>query len=324
MPYNNITDRTAAGPLISEEVSSEIFQATVEASAVLSLARRLPNMSSKQHRTPVYDSVIEAEFVNGDSGLKQTAEAAWGNVFITAEEIAVMVPVPDAVADDADYDIFGELKPRITEAFGRKIDRAVMFGPAGTPASWPDDLLTGATAASHIVDLSTQVGLGQDLYDIIMDVDGLLGLVEADGYEVNGHVAAMTMKARLRGLRDGVGQPIFHRSLSNGQNVQAKAPYELDGEPMFFPKNGAIDAATALMFSGDWSQLVYRIRQDITFKVFDQGVITDGAGNITYNAMQQDGKVLRAVMRLGWALPNPVNAMNDNDTTRYPFAVLVP
>jgi len=32
---------------------------------------------------------------------------------------------------------------------------------------------------------------------------------------------------------------------------------------------------------------------------------------------------LRAVMRLGWQLPNPINRINPNDATRYPFAVLV-
>jgi hypothetical protein len=28
-------------------------------------------------------------------------------------------------------------------------------------------------------------------------------------------------------------------------------------------------------------------------------------------------------MRLGWQLPNPINRVNQNDATRYPFAVLV-
>ena len=33
---------------------------------------------------------------------------------------------------------------------------------------------------------------------------------------------------------------------------------------------------------------------------------------------------IRAVMRLGWALPNPVNRVNATEATRYPFAILLP
>ena len=33
---------------------------------------------------------------------------------------------------------------------------------------------------------------------------------------------------------------------------------------------------------------------------------------------------LRVVMRLGWQVPNPLNNVNTNAGTRYPFAVLLP
>src|SRR5690606_31488635 len=97
------------------------------------------------------------------------------------------------------------------------------------------------------------------------------------------------------------GQPIFLRTM------QAAADYELDGSPVIFPVNGSMDASQALMFTGDWSQLVYAMRQDMTWKILTEAVIQDGAGNIIYNLAQQDMVALRAVMRLGWQLPNPIN-----------------
>jgi hypothetical protein len=81
-------------------------------------------------------------------------------------------------------------------------------------------------------------------------------------------------------------------------------------------------AASALQFAGDWSQLVYSMRQDITYKVLDQAVIQDAAGNIVYNLAQQDMVALRAVIRLGFALPNPINRMNQIAATRCAFAAL--
>ena len=47
-------------------------------------------------------------------------------------------------------------------------------------------------------------------------------------------------------------------------------------------------------------------------------------GSIAYNLMQNDMVALRAVMRLGWEIPNPVNAMAKDKTKRFPFAVLTP
>ena len=135
------------------------------------------------------------------------------------------------------------------------------------------------------------------------------------------------MRSKLRGLRvpvyngttmDNTGQPLFLSSMQMGGG------YELDGSPINFPRNGAFDATQALMFSGDWDQLVYSVRQDITYKILDQAVIQDSAGNILYNLAQQDMVALRAVMRIGWQLPNPINRINSNEATRYPFAVLLP
>lgn len=311
--YNSLISRTDATALIPEEVSREIIQAVPEASAVMRLARRLPNMSRKQRRMPVLSGLVTAYFVTGDTGLKQTSEAAWENKYINAEELAVIVPIPEAVLDDVDYDVWSEIRPSIVEAFGKAFDQAVLLG-TNAPDDWPDDLVTGATSASHTVTLGT----GADIYDDIMSEGGVIAKVEEDGYAVSGHVAALTMRAKLRGLRDDNGVPIFNRT------VQAASMYELDGAAVEFPRNGSMDAATALMFSGDWTQLVYAMRQDITYKVLTEAVIQDGSGNIVYNLAQQDMVALRAVMRLGWQLPNPINRVNTSASTRYPFGVLLP
>lgn len=313
MAYNKVIDRSDAAALIPEEVSREIVQGVAETSACLRLFRRLPNMSRKQQRIPVLSALPTAYFVNGDTGLKQTTEQAWENKYLNAEEIACIVPIPEAVLDDADYDIWAEVRPRIVEAFGVVIDAAILFG-TNAPDSWPASILDGATSAGHVVALGT----GADIYDDIMGENGVISLVEEDGYMVNGHIAAMTMKARLRGLRDANGQPIFVRSM------QDRTRYELDGEPMEFPANGAFDVTKALMFSGDFRQAVYAMRQEITYKVLTEAVIQDNTGAIVYNLAQQDMVALRAVMRMAWQVPNPVTRLQPTEAQRYPFAVLTP
>ena len=330
MPYDSIIGRSDAAALIPEDVSQTILQGMVQRSAVMQLATRAPNMSRAQRRIPVLSALPTAYFVNGDTGQKQTTEQAWANKYLDAEELAVIVPIPEAVLDDTSYDIWGEVRPRIEEAIGVAFDQAVLLG-TNAPSAWPDDLLTGATAASHTVDLSTIEATG-DAYDAIMGVSGTIAKVEEDGYFVNGHVAALSMRAKLRGLREQVyngtdlsslGVPLFQRSMDR-QDVQGATRYELDGEPIIFPRNGSMVAASALMFSGAWNELIWAVRQDITYKVLTEAVIQDAAGNIVYNLAQQDMVALRAVFRVAWQLPNPINRVQEVEASRYPFAVLVP
>ena len=306
-----IIDRTGAASLIPEENAREIIQGVVTQSAVLQRGRKLPNMSSKTYKMPVLDMLPIAYFVNGDTGAKKTTKQAWDKKFITAEEIAVIVPIPEAVLDDSDYDIWGEVKPRVIEAFGKVIDGAVLFD-LDKPSTWRDGVVTTATKAGSVVTLAT----GDDLYDKIMAEEGIIAKIEESGYFVNGHMADISMRAKLRGLKDTTGNQIFKSDMQNGTT------YSLDGSPMNFPNNGAFDKSKALMISGDFSQLVYAIRQDITFKLFTEGVVQNTDGSIAYNLMQNDMVALRAVMRLGWEIPNPINSMKTDKTKRCPFAIL--
>lgn len=307
----DIIDRTGAESLIPTQEANEIIQGVVTQSAVLQRGRRLANMTSRQYKMPVLDMLPIAYFVNGDTGQKQTTKQAWDKKFITAEEIAVIVPVPEAVIEDSEYDIWGEVRPRIVEAFGKVIDGAVLFD-TNKPSSWRDGIVTTANAAKSVITL----GAEDNLYDKIMGEDGVIAKVEDSGYFVNGHMADISMRAKLRGLKDTTGVPLFKSDMQSGTT------YSLDGSPMNFPNNGAFDKSKALMISGDFSQLVYSIRQDITFKLFTEGVVQNPDGSIAYNLMQNDMVALRAVMRLGWEIPNPINSVQKDKTKRCPFSVL--
>lgn len=311
--YTNVIDRTDSAALVPEDVVKEILQGIPQYSAVMALATKAPNMSRKQRRVPVLSSLPVAYFVDGDTGLKQTSEQAWGNKFFNAEELAVIIPIPEAVLDDTDYDIWGEIKPRIMEAMGIAFDNAVLYG-SNAPASWPVNILAAATAAGNVVALGT----GTDLYDDLLGETGAISLVEEDGYMSTGHVAHMSMRGKYRGLRDLQGQPLFKN------NMQDTSKYDLDGSPVIFPLNGSMDKTKALQFSGDFKQLIYCMRQDITYKILDQAVIQDATGAIVYNLAQQDMVALRAVIRLAWQVPNPINLLNPDEVSRYPISVLTP
>lgn len=309
----NITNRADAEAIIREQVVSNIFQDAPKHSVFLSMAKKLPNMTSNQTRMRVLDFLPTAYWVNGDTGMKQTTRQAWDNVFINAGELAVIVPISDAVLSDAEFDIFGEVTPRVMEAIGQKVDAAVIFGD-NRPAEWGLDIISRARQAGNNVSPAT----GKDYYDLILGENGVFAKVEDDGYGVTGALAPMNFKSKLRGLRDTTGQPIFK------SNMQDVARYSLDGAPITFPENGAFYANIAQLVVGDFSQAVYAIRQDITVKILDQGVIQDpDTKEIIYNLAQQDMTALRIVFRMGWALPNPATRLNE-ERTGCAFAYLEP
>ncbi len=312
MPVNNI-NRTDAEALIREQIVSSIFQDAPKQSTFMSMARKLPNMTSKQTRIRVLDFLPTAYWVDGDTGMKQTTRQAWDNVYLTAAELAVIVPIPESVFDDAEMDIFGEITPRVNEAIGARVDAAVIFGD-NRPKEWQADIITLARQAGNNVPASG----GKDYYDLTLGEGGVFSKVEEDGYAVTGAIGPMTLKAKLRGLRDTTGQPIFTRT------PQDAARYALDGTPIYFPENGAFFPEIAQLVVGNFSQAVYAIRQDITVKILDQGVIQDPTTKeIVYNLAQQDMIALRVVFRMGWALPNPATRINE-DRTGCAFAYLEP
>ena len=312
MPVN-ITSRADAEAIIREQVISTIFQDAPKQSTFMSLARKLPNMTSNQTRMRVLDFLPTAYWVDGDTGMKQTTRQAWDNVFIEAAELAVIVPIPEAVLDDAEFDIFGEITPRVNEAIGQRVDSAIIFG-VNRPRNWQNDIITLARQAGNNV----AVGSSPDYYNLLLGEGGVISKVEKDGYMATGALAAMTMRAKLRGIRSTDGSLIFKSDMQGSTN------YALDGAPMYFPQNGAYDSTIAQLIVGDFKLAVYSIRQDVTVKILDQGVIQDPVTKeIEYNLAQQDMVALRIVFRMGWALPNPATRM-DEDRLGCPFAYLEP
>jgi len=304
---NEIITRGATGPAVPEPVAQEVIQALPGASVLLNRARRV-TMSSKTLKQPVLSALPDAYWVNGDTGLKQTTKAEWSNQVMTAEELAAIVVIPDALFDDSNVPLWDEVRPLLVEAIGRKVDQAGLFG-VDKPTSWPTAVVPGAVAAGNVVQEADGV-------DLAASVAALGGLVAGDGFAINGFASAPGLNWRLVGLRDTNGSPIYTPSLSAG------APANLYGYPLNEVTNGSWNAAAATLLAADWTKFVVGVRQDITFEVFNTGVISDADGKVIVNLMQQDAKALRVVFRVGFQVANPITRVGSG--AKYPAGVLTP
>jgi hypothetical protein len=254
---------------------------------------RQVRMATNQTRMPVLSALPTAYFVSGDTGLKQTTEAAWANKLLNVEELAAIVPIPEAVFDDAGFDVWGSIAPLLQDAIARALDAAVIFG-TNKPASWGGAIVTDATTAGNVVNRS--VGTPAPTR------------------------RACPATSRTPSPRS---RPTASRSTASWRNVlQGPAPQHPRRErqparrglpdrhlrrPGLLPDARpvarlGVGAAEAIV--GDWSQAILGIRQDITYKVLDQSVITDAGGLVQYNLAQQDMIALRVVFRCAFQTAN--------------------
>ena len=295
--------KTDVGALIDEQVVSEIFKDAEKESKALSLFRRLPNMTSDKTKLRVSDALPIAYFVDESSnnGRKNITKAAWKNVFITAEELAVIVPIKENLLNDASVDLWAEIRPQLVSAIAKTVDAAIFRGE-GAPTSWGNGIIPTIIAKGKSVE-ETENGLYSDINDVMTEV-------EESGYNVTALLGGVGLKGKFRMMTDTTGQPL------NTTEIGSLRREYLD--------NGAWDKDVATLIAGDFSQAVYAIRQDVTYKVLDQAVIQDPSdGSIMYNLAQEDMVALRVTFRMGYAIPNPVTAL-DGTSARYPFAALVP
>ena len=315
MATNNIISRTDAGGLIPEEVSKAMLtnlEERAQGSAVLKLFRRVP-VGRAQVRLPVLSALPIAYWVTGDTGLKQTTEVNWANKFLNIEELAVIVPIPENVIDDADTPIWDQVQPLCEEAAARLIDGTVFFG-TNAPASFPNNVVAAAIAAVNVVARGTSAAAAGG---IVGDHSAVLSALEADGFDATGGVANRTVRGLARQARNTQGDRF-------GEITITKEMVSIDGVEYAFPMRGLWPSGSSVaeLIALDEAEFVAGVRRDISWKLLDQAVIQDNTGAIVYNLAQQDIVAMRMTMRLGWQVSNAINYDQAVEANRYPAAVL--
>lgn len=290
-----ITDREAAGATMRPDMASEIIKALPANSVVMANAKTV-RLTSKEREQPVLAALPDAFWIDGDTGNMQTTAGKWEKTKMVAEDLGVIVPIPNNVLDDAAFPLFEEMTPLIAEAIGRKIDAAALFG-VDAPKTFGTPLVTGAVAAGQVVAEGTREDLGADVAE-------LGELLASKGTDFTGFVAPKGFQWRLRGMRSNTGAPIYSDPQVGMYETQ---PASLYGYSLAASTNGVWDDSAASLLAVDWSSVAVGIRQDISYEVFREGVITDDSGKIIYNMMTQRMRALRVIMRVGYQLAEPLS-----------------
>lgn len=301
-----INREQALGLLATQELN-EIVKGTAKTSAALKTFRTV-RMTKGQASLPVIQTLPEAGWVteaDDATGVKPTSLAKWAMKTLIPAELAVIVPIHENVLADSAYDIWGEVQPMVEESFARSLDMAVFAGTK-KPAVWADPaLIPGAISAGNVFTAGSDNSL-----DLAEDLNRTFALVEDDGFDVNTVYAAKRIKARLRGLRDKNGQPIYSTDLR--EDGRADGIY---GERLEYVDNSAMPVAAAEAVVGDSNNAILGIRQDVTTKLLTEATVNG------INLAERDMVAMRFVFRVAYAVANPAQAGVENP---FPFGVLAP
>lgn len=296
--------RSEVAGLIPEAYRNDFLENIVAASAVLSTFTTV-RIGTKVNQFPVVSALPTAgwvtEQVDNSAGTKPTSQMTWSNKTITAEEVAVIIPVHENVIADSTIDLWAQIRPQVASAMGAVVDDAVLFG-TNKPSSFRAGLVPAAISAGHVATISNN----DDIADCF---NTAFGFVEADGYDVSSIYAGPAMRSRLRGLRTSDGQFIY-ADLRNGTGREV-----VFGADMSVVRNGVWDDSEALALVADRSKLVAAIREDIEYKVLDQATV----GGI--NLAEKDMVALRVKMRMGWEVATNASRLNASPV---PFAIVAP
>lgn len=302
--------RSDVATLIQEEYSNDLLAAAAASSVALSAFRTVP-MGSKVTNMPVLATLPEADWVGESatdpSGVKPTSKATWTNKVLTAEEVAVIIPVHENAVDDATVSLVEELTSLGGEAIGAALDAAILFG-VNKPVSWTSpSLLAAATGAGQTV----TVGTVED--DLVGSIFQAAGMVDEAGWDPTTVLAPRGLRFRLANLRASAsdGTPVFLPSMS----AAAGSTDTVAGLSSRWVQGRVWDRDAAEALVVDRERVVIGVRQDVTIKFLDQATV----GGI--NLAERDMVALRFKARYAYVLGTGVTT---EGTAQVPVAAVLP
>ena len=307
------------------EYGREIIRGVLGRSKALELGRRLPDMRGKTYKLNVLSSLPVAGWVkNGTTPAgaadeiknKPISDLAWQGKDLVAEEIAVIIPVSlNTLRDVENYvDIVPEITEQVVGAFQQVIDATIFFG-VGSPWTGFNGIVADATTAGATVSWNGTSGVS--FYNAVNDA---MEKVENSGFVPTAILGGPSLNSAFRKTITELG-------------VLAGDQGEIGALPRHIDLTGGFNQSSAFAIVGDFRYLVYSFREEMEMRLLEEATLVDpSTGSTLYNLAQQDMVAFRFTMRLGAAIPNPVNRvggqLNSASTNivasaaAYPFAII--
>lgn len=271
--------RTTSGINLPASVSSEIWGAAQEASAVMAASRQIA-LPGSGISIPIVTGDSAANWV-AESAEKPVSHATLGNKTMTPYKLAVIETFSMEFRRDLPA-LYGELARRLPNALAKKFDETVLGGTA--PGSG-FDVLTGAPALT--VD-------GTNTY---ADLVAVYNAVAAAGGDLSAWLASPSLQGLLLGSTDTLNRPLFISDATTQGRVGS-----ILGRPVYSTRRTLVKSTTVgddTGVAGDFARsAIYGTVEGVQVDVSDQATVNDGGTAI--NLWQRNMFAIRAEIEVGF------------------------
>lgn len=289
------------GALLPRTITAPIFEKSVEASAVMQLARPAPLALDATTSVPIPMDVPTADWV-GQAAKKPLSTGGVDVKQMQAKKVAVLIPVAMEVAKTNAGGLYDQLQKDLPTAFARAFDHATIHGKTMKGAAGPFTEYLAATSNTVALGTATQAqgGIWADF------VNGMAEVVD-DDWDYTGTIADHRLKPSLLLATDTTGRPILVDTQTPGTNMAAAGT--LIGEPLAYSRSvsgkqrrqsASVDSGLRAI-GGDWSQAAYGVGMDITVRISDQATYVDEEGGV-HSAFQENLVLILAEAYYGFVM----------------------
>lgn len=248
----------AGGYLVPDEYANLLIEGIRDESAALTLAGNVQTTSSKTMNFPVLTDTPEASFV-GEGEKKPTSGAGFSQFTINVKKLAVIVPMTTELLDDAVFDPRVLIDAPVRRAFARLIDQHILGYARTAPVSTQFN--------NALLNTTAEATMGAQNDSLRLAISDAMGQVEENGYNPNAVILPSDGRQYLRDARKAVeATDVLYTGTDWAYGMQTGFSSNL--HYMGDEAEGPIGVV------GDFSNLVVRMRQDISVAVSDQAVVT--------------------------------------------------
>ncbi len=277
----NTLTGSAGGFLVDAPLSREIFKNIQNKSIIIPSLRKI-RMASATLTIPGIDEEPIANWVSTEGATKDIDTESIKQLVLTAEELAIVVPVTEIMLEDSITDVIAMIREEIEDTFVEVLEQSYLGYFATTPFAIT---ISNAVPAANIIAFGTGA-------DLVVDISQALSRLEVNGFMDNIEFKTHPIvRGLLRDLRGTDGHPLF-------QPGNATAPDTFFGHPISYSRNFQQTGSPAAyeLIVGRWDWVIEGVRNELKIKVFDAGIV----GN--HNLIMQDKIAVRATIRRALAI----------------------
>lgn len=269
-PDNVMMSEALDGTLLGE-FNTPILEEVLENSKVFQLGV-VQDMAGQQEKSFTFWADKPGAYWVGEGQKIQTTKPSIIEASMRARKVATIVVASREYLNYTYRQFFEAMRPKIAEAFYKKVDEAAILG---VDNPFENSVDAAAVAAGNVVEGGITGENIIELQDILLEGD----------VEPNGFVSKTQNKTALRQAVDAQGNVLYDRSANSIDGIQA---VDLKSSEM----------AKGTLYAGDFDKLFYGIPYNISYKISEEGqlsTITNADGS-PVNLFEQELIALRVTM----------------------------